>query len=165
MLRALVLTLSVGLSMFVATTQAARSEEAKKQYLFVQTAGEGRVNGSVLTMSRLGPAVVYFADRPDRDVGYVTYREFLDAWKRAANSFASDPPNASLVYRDGGKQVVVVLELMEPSLLDGALSYKVRPLKGNLPTQFGPVSLFIDAGGLMQLVAYGAQGTAASPKK
>ncbi len=108
-------------------------------------------------MSGLGPTIVYFSDRPSRDVGFVTYPEFLGAWKRAANSFASDPPNASLTFRHNGKPVVVVLELMAPSLAGGALSYKVGFLKGTTPARSAPVSLFIDAGGLMQLVAYGAQ--------
>ncbi len=157
MLKKPVLTLSVAFLVVFALGQSPRSEEGNKQYLFVQTANEGRLDGNVLTMSGLGPTIVYFSDRPGRDVGFVTYPEFLGAWKRAANSFASDPPNASLTFRDNGKPVVAVLELMEPSFSGGALSYKVRFLKGKTPERFAPVSLFIDAGGLMQLVAYGAQ--------
>jgi hypothetical protein len=157
MLKNLVLTLSVAVPIVFALGQSPRAEEAKKQYLFVQTANEGRLDGNVLTMTGLGPTIVYFSDRPARDVGFVTYPEFLGAWKRGANSFASDPPNASLTYRDNGKPAVAVLELMEPSLSGGAMSYKVRFLQGKTPERFAPVSLFIDGGGMMQLVAYGAQ--------
>jgi hypothetical protein len=157
MLKSLVLTVSVAVPIVFALGQSPRSEETKKQYLFVQTANEGRLDGNVLTISGLSPTIVYFSDRPGRDVGFLTYPEFLGAWKRAANSFASDPPNASLTYRADGKPAVAVLELMEPSFSDGALSYKVRSLQGKTPGRFAPVSLFIDSGGLMQLVAYGAQ--------
>ena len=157
MLKNLFLTWSLAASIVFALVQSPQSEEAKKQYLFVQTANEGRLDGNVLTMSGLSPTIVYFSDRPGREVGFLTYPEFLGAWKRAANSFASDPPNASLTYRDNGKPAVAVLTLSEPSFSGGDLSYKVRFLQGKTPERFAPVSLFIDGGGLMQLVAYGAQ--------
>lgn len=39
----------------------------------------------------------------------------------------------------------------------GALEQFDEPSDSGLPERFGAASLFIDAGGLMQLVAYGAQ--------
>lgn len=136
---------------------SAQSEEAGEQYVFVQQASEAQVEDDGLVLSGLGPATVYFSERPERDVGQLTYAEFLDAWARGADSFASDPPNASLAFRSEGKQQVVVLELMEPTFSHGNLRYTTRLLEGELPERFGPATLFIDGGGLMQLVAYGAQ--------
>lgn len=154
------LTISVTVALaagIVHSTQSASSEKAKPNYLFVQTAAAAHLDDDRLTLSGLGPVTVYFSERPERKVGYLTYAEFIDTWKRAADSFASNPPNASLTFRSSGKQQVVVVELTNASLADNELRYRVRLLKGTLPKRFGPTSMFIDGGGLMQLVAYGAQ--------
>ncbi len=136
---------------------ATRAQEATKEYLFVQTGSAAEFRDGVLTLSGIGPVTTYFADRPGRDVGLVTQDEFLAAWSAGGDSFAADPPNASLTFRDGDKQVVAVVELSNPALVDGGIRYDAKLLEGELPASLGPASLFIDAGGLMQLVAYGAQ--------
>ena len=133
------------------------AQENEPTYLFVQTAAQATYADGTLTLTGLGPVTVFFSDRPERDVGYLTYAEFLEAWAKAADSFAGDPPNASLTYRDGTEPAIAVIELGDPRQAEDSLSYGVRMLEGVIPESFGPISLFIDAGGLMQLVAYGAQ--------
>lgn len=139
------------------SSTALRAEETERDYLFVQIANVGHFRDGVLTLGGIGPMTVYFSDRPERQTGSLTHAEFIDAWTDAADSFASDPPHASLVFRGGNRRFVSVMELSDPALIDGGIRYRVKLLKGDLPAEIGPASLFIDSGGLMQLVAYGAQ--------
>lgn len=67
------------------------------------------------------------------------------------------PPNASLAFADRGVESAVVLELTEPVLDGTTLTFRARVLQGTPPASFADASLFIDSGGMMQLVAYGAQ--------
>ena len=72
--------------------------------------------------------------------------------------FTDDPPNASLAFdRDGVEQVQTVT-LTDPVLADDELTFSYTPLTDEaplvvgeptdeLPAEFGPVSLFIDASG------------------
>jgi hypothetical protein len=147
--------------LLAATTAVSPSPAASPapapEFLFVQVASEGTFEGDLLTLEGIGPVTVYFSDRPVREVGSITHAEFVDAWTAAADSFASDPPNASLTFREGERSYATVMELMDPTLTDTGITYRVRLLEGGLPPELGPSSLFIDSGGLMQLVAYGAQ--------
>jgi len=146
------------ISFVIATvSNDARSSETAETYLFVQTARTAQFQDGVLKLDGIGPMTVFFSDRPERKVGYLTNAEFLDSWANAADSLASDPPNASLAFSDGQRRFVTVLELIEPKLDDSALSYRVKILEGDLPDDFAPVALFIDAGALLQLVAQGVQ--------
>ena len=126
-------------------------------YLFVQTSQSGTFQGDRLTLDDVTAQTVFFADRPERVAGHLPLRQFVDQWTQGANSFKSNPPNASLAFLAAGVESAVVLELHDPVLEAGRLSFRVRVLEGALPAHFSDSSLFIDAGGLMQLVAYGAQ--------
>jgi hypothetical protein len=126
-------------------------------YLFVQTSQSGTFEGDRLTLDDVAAQTVFFADRPERVAGHLPVRQFVDQWTQGANSFRSNPPNASLAFLAAGVELAVVLELHEPVLEGTRLSFRVRVLEGTLPAHFPASSLFIDAGGLMQLVAYGAQ--------
>lgn len=50
----------------------------------------------VLTMQGITPDTLYFSDRPDRIVGRVSTREFVDHWSKGKDSFEANPPNAVL---------------------------------------------------------------------
>lgn len=126
-------------------------------YLFVQTSQSGVFEGDRLSLDDVAAQTVYFADRPERVAGHMPLRQFVDQWTQGANSFKSNPPNASLAFLAAGVESAVVLELHEPLLEGTRLSFRVRVLEGAVPAHFSDSSLFIDAGGLMQLVAYGAQ--------
>jgi hypothetical protein len=115
--------------------------------LFVQTAHEVTFDGGKLTLHTVAPTTLFFSDRPDRVTGHITSQEFVDAWDKGDNSFASDPPNAvlSIFHPDGVSDVVV--ELTSPDLAGNELSYQVLILDGEMPAAGGPSALFIDTVG------------------
>jgi hypothetical protein len=61
------------------------------QALFAQTAREMTTDGDKVTFHGLSPATLYFSDRPQRVVGHLTTKQFIDEWDLGENSFASDP--------------------------------------------------------------------------
>ena len=114
--------------------------------MFVQSAnGLTSSNGSV-TLHGLSRSTLFFADRPERVVGHLHSRKFVDQWGEGENSFAEDPPNAVVSFLEDGDAVPeeVTIELSDPHLIEETLTYKVRVLDGTLPAKAGPCSLFID---------------------
>ncbi len=114
--------------------------------LFVQTAHGLASSDSTMTLKMLSPSTLYFADRPQRDVGHMSSEHFVSVWNEGENSFADDPPNAVLSYLDPAnvfpEDTVVVLR--EPRFDGADLIYAIEILDGTLPTEAGPVALFID---------------------
>lgn len=136
--------LAAGIAFF--TADAARAE-APEEFDFVQTATSGSFKDGILTLEGIGKTTVFFGERPNRDVGEIPYDEFVKSWGAAAKeSFADNPPNASLVTHDGGQAGIAILELSEPELAGNAIRYHVKLLGGGLPEKIGPASLFIDPG-------------------
>jgi hypothetical protein len=114
--------------------------------LFVQSAhGMTSSDGSV-TFHGLAHATLFFADRPQRIVGHLTSRKFVDQWGEGENSFAEDPPNAVVSFLEDGDAVPeeVTLTIRDPQLDGDTLTYRVDILDGTLPAKAGPCSLFID---------------------
>jgi hypothetical protein len=114
--------------------------------LFVQSAhGLTSSIGSV-TFHGLAHATLLFADRPQRVVGHLTSRKFVDQWGDGEDSFAVDPPNAVVSFLEDGDAVPeeVTMTISEPQLEGDTLTYKVNILDGTLPAKAGPCSLFID---------------------
>lgn len=137
----------------------------------------GKPNQYTLTLDGVAPQTVAFSDRPRRIAATVGTNRLLRAWSR---EFKGAPPNAALVLVNGRPDAdTVVLALRRPRA-DGR---KVRfpairiptpsePIKVFQPTadpaiprQFAASSLFVDGGGLMQLVAYGAQDAYVTGKR
>ena len=114
--------------------------------LFVQTAHGLTTTDGTITLKRLSPSTLYFADRPQREVGHMSTEHFVDVWTEGENSFADDPPNAVLSYLDPAHDFPAdtVVVLREPRLEGGDLTYSVEILDGRLPKEAGPVALFID---------------------
>ncbi len=117
-----------------------------EQSMFVQTAQGMTSDGTTLTLQGITPSTLYFSDRPKRIVGHMTTADFVDLWAEGDNSFQEDPPNAVLAFLEPGDQVPedAVVVITEPHLEDGQLSYSIEGLEGSIPTQAGPVTLFID---------------------
>ena len=117
-----------------------------EQSMFVQTANTITSDGTTLTLKEVTPSTLYFSDRPKRIVGHLTTVDFVDLWAEGDNSFEEDPPNAVLAFLEPGddapEDAVVVIQ--QPRLENGELSYSIRILEGTVPTQAGPVTLFID---------------------
>jgi len=114
--------------------------------LFVQSAhGLTSSDGSV-TFHGLAHATLFFADRPQRVVGHLTSRKFVDQWGEGEDSFAVDPPNAVVSFLEDGDAVPeeVTMTIRDPKLDGDTLTYKVDILDGILPATTGPCSLFID---------------------
>ena len=115
--------------------------------LFVQTAGSLATDGEkTITLHGLSPSTLYFADRPQREVGHMPTKLFVDLWGDGENSFAIDPPNAVLSFanpEDRPPQDVVVT-IRDPKIEGDSLSYQVDVLDGSLPSSTGPCALFID---------------------
>ena len=116
------------------------------QALFAQTAREMTTDGDKVTFHGLSPATLYFSDRPQRVVGHLTTKQFIDEWDLGENSFASDPPNAVISFVEKGDEspedVIVVLK--DPVLASDSLTYTVDILEGSLPPKGELVSVFID---------------------
>ena len=82
--------------------------------LFVQTAASMTSDRGTITLQGLSPSTLYFADRPQREVGHMTSRQFVANWPAGDNSFADNPPNAVLSFAEPGDRVpeeaVVVIQ-------------------------------------------------------
>jgi hypothetical protein len=115
--------------------------------LFVQTAerltSEG---GKSITLHGLSPSTIYFADRPQREVGHMSTKRFVDLWSVGDNSFETDPPNAVLSFAEPQDRAPeeVVVTIRQPKLQGDALTFEVDVLDGTLPASTGPCALFID---------------------
>jgi len=106
------------------------------------------------------------ADRPVRSAGHVLTSEFIKQWDEGPDSFAKDPPNATISVLSGKGDSVAdaVVVLKTPELDGGNLTFEVAVLEGDLAGADGPASLFIDwfaARGPYGGVAVGGIGRAA----
>ncbi|MGN7737725.1 hypothetical protein [Sinorhizobium sp. Sb3] len=111
----------------------------------LNSAGAKLENGK-LTMSGITANSIVFADRPVRSAGHVLTSEFIKQWGDGTDSFAKDPPNATIsVLRSKGDSVAdAVIVLKSPKLEGGNLTFEVAVLEGDLAGADGPASLFID---------------------
>jgi len=75
-------------------------------------------------------------------------QEFVPFWSEGKDSFAKDPPNATVSIF--GEQALnqVVATLRNPILAGHTLTYEVRVLQGEMPAKGGLVSVFIDIIGM-----------------
>jgi len=74
------------------------------------------LQGNKLTLSDVSPNSIVFADRPVRAAGHVLTSEFIKQWDVGNNSFAKDPPNAtiSVMSSDGTSVNDAVVVLKSP---------------------------------------------------
>jgi len=117
-----------------------------EESMFVQTAQGVTSDGGTLTLTGVTASTLYFADRPQREVGSMKTADFVDLWGVGDNSFETDPPNAVLSFLEPGGDVPVdvVVVIKDPRLGDGELTYSIDVLEGKVPAQAGDVTLFID---------------------
>jgi hypothetical protein len=114
--------------------------------LFAQTARELTTDGDQVTLHGASPATLYFSDRPQRVVGHLTTKQFVDEWGKGENSFAEDPPNAVISFVEKGDQTPedAIVVLKDPQIDGDSLTYTVDMLEGSLPPKGELVSVFID---------------------
>ncbi len=104
------------------------------------------LQGATLTMTGVGLNSIVFADRPFRAAGHVLTKHFLKEWDEGSDSFAKDPPNAtiSVLSAEGDTVEDAVVVLKSPKLEGDNLTFQVSVLEGGLSKATGPASLFID---------------------
>jgi hypothetical protein len=114
--------------------------------MFVQTARGAQSDEKSLTLVGLTPHTIYFSDRPERIVGHLTTKRFLEWWSDGDDSFAADPPNAVLAWGDPGEDAPeeAVLVISNPAVTKDGLRYQIETLQGAAPAESGPCVLFID---------------------
>ena len=139
------------------------AEEAKSMgkvtLLFVQNAQGAALDNGKLTLKGIAPATIFFSDRPQRIAGHLTTKDFVPFWSEGKDSFAANPPNATLSVLGEGEVNDVVVELRNPQLAGDTLAYDIRVLEGQMPARGGVCSLFIDVIG-MPLTPYSYAGAA-----
>ncbi len=114
--------------------------------LFVQSARGMTSSDNSVTFHGLAHSTLFFADRPQRVVGHLSSKKFVNQWGEGEDSFAVDPPNAviSFLENEDTPPEEVTVELLDPQIDEDTLTYKIIVLDGKLPAKAGPCSLFID---------------------
>lgn len=126
-------------------TVGAHSQQMVPSLAVINSGGASLADGK-LTMTNLGPSTIVFADRPVRAAGHVPTAQFIGQWDEGKDSFAKDPPNAtiSVFGRDGQSVQDAVVVLKTPKLEGNVLTFDVAVLEGEIAGADGPASLFID---------------------
>jgi hypothetical protein len=118
--------------------------------LIVLNARGASLQGGKLTLVGVAPNSIVFADRPVRSAGHVLTAHLLEEWGTGSDSFAKDPPNAtvSVFSKDGSGVGDAVVVLKNPNLDGDRLTFEVQVLEGDLAGADGPASVFIDIIGM-----------------
>ena len=171
---------TIGARLHDASAQDATPSPDGVELLFIQTFASSSLAPDpadpdllILTLETGTGHTLYFSDRPNRVAGTIPTERFIQVFSQET---AGDPANAALVaQRDPGIEVTHVFELftLGYDAQSGVATYSVRFLSdpGQMKIEFaetpqqslseavlyGVSELFIDSGGLMQLVAFGAQ--------
>lgn len=118
--------------------------------LIVLNSKGATLQGSSLVLTGVASNSIVFADRPRRAAGHVLTAHLLDEWASGSDSFAKDPPNAtvSVFSKDGGAVRDAVVVLKSPKLDGDKLTFDVQVLEGDLTGGDGPASIFIDIIGM-----------------
>lgn len=119
--------------------------------LIVMNAAGAKLEGNKLTLVGAAPNAIIFADRPVRAAGHALTAHLLEEWDEGSDSFAKDPPNAtvSVFAKDGSTVKDIVVTLTSPKADAGNITFDVAALEGALPADAdGPASVFIDIIGM-----------------
>jgi len=106
-----------------------------------------RLAGNTLTLDGVSPNAIVFADRPIRAAGHALTAHLLEEWSaNAPDSFAKDPPNATVSVLDKAKGSVadIVVVLKAPRLEGERLTFEIVPIEGDLGQADGAATVFID---------------------
>lgn len=152
-LAALIALPQAGFAQAPAKPPAAAVSQQKVQLLFVQTAAAMTADAAkgTLRLKGVNPSTLFFTDRPVRMAGhYQTREEFLKLWSEGPDSFAKNPPNATLSVVEPGQADLqnVVLNLRNPRMQGNDLIYDIKLIEGTLPKAGGAAVLFIDILGI-----------------
>jgi len=115
--------------------------------MIVINAQAAKLANQKLILDGVSPNAIVFADRPIRAAGHALTARLLEEWNStAADSFAKDPPNAtvSVMNKAKGSVADAVVVLKAPKLEGERLTFDVAVLEGDLGQADGPATLFID---------------------
>ena len=114
--------------------------------LAVINAKGASLQGNKLTLTGVAPNSIVFADRPVSAAGHVLTSHFIKEWDAGADSFAKNPPNAtiSVLSNDGASVADAVVTLKAPKMDGDNLTFEVAVLEGDLTNATGAAALFID---------------------
>ena len=69
--------------------------------LIVMNSAGAKLEGNKLVLTGIAPNSIVFADRPVRAAGHVLTAHFIKEWDVGNDSFAKDPPNATISVLSG----------------------------------------------------------------
>ena len=122
--------------------------DTQVQLMFVQSAEGLKADDKTLRLVNVSQQTIWFSDRPVRQAGHMSLKDYLKEWTAAAgpNNFSKDPPNATLsVYQPGKEEnSLTVVEISEPKLEGKDLLYRYKLIEGQMPKAGTATSLFID---------------------
>ncbi len=111
----------------------------------INSAG-AKIDGEKLILTGVSANSIVFADRPVRAAGHVATEQFIMQWDEGKDSFAVDPPNATVSVLGGNGSDVndAVVTLKSPKLDGTTLTFDIALLEGSLAGASGPAAVFID---------------------
>ncbi|MGH6645255.1 MAG: hypothetical protein ACRED3_21425, partial [Bradyrhizobium sp.] len=114
--------------------------------LIVMNAAGATLADNKLVLIGAAPNSIIFADRPVRAAGHALTAHLLEEWAVGSDSFAKDPPNAtvSVFSKDGSAVHDAVVTLKNPKAEGSQITFDVEVLEGDLAKADGPASVFID---------------------
>ncbi|MEM6462122.1 MAG: hypothetical protein AAF724_09420 [Pseudomonadota bacterium] len=122
-----------------------QQKPVQKSYLFVQQAGSLTYADGKLTLADLSPSTLFFTDRPERKAGNISNEGFAALWSdESGNGFKSDPPNAAIAIVGDTSADPVVVELISADLNGKDLTFSVRAVSGELPSDAQDIAMFVD---------------------
>ena len=153
-LAALIALPQAGLAQAPAKLTPVAISQQKVELLFVQnsTGIEYDKAKGTLKMKNIGRSTLFFTDRPVRMAGhYHTRDEFLKLWSEGPDSFAKNPPNATLSMLEVGQADLqnAVINLKNPRMQGRDLIYDITIIEGTVPQAAGDAVLFIDILGVL----------------
>jgi hypothetical protein len=118
--------------------------------LIVLNADGATLSGATLTLTGIASNSIIFADRPVRSAGHALTAHLIEEWGEGSDSFAKDPPNATVsVFSKAGDDVEdAVVVLRNPRMESSNLTFTVEVLESNIGKADGPASVFIDIIGM-----------------
>jgi hypothetical protein len=114
--------------------------------LFVINSRGASLKDGKLVLIGVSPNSIVFADRPVRAAGHELTAHIIEEWGSGSDSFASNPPNATVsgFSKKGSDIRDAVVVLKSPKLDGDTLTFDVDVLEGDLAGADGPASVFID---------------------
>ena len=133
--------------LFASFTLTAFAAEDTCDMLFVQDAKAMVFDGSLLTLKEANPNIIFFCDRPVRTAGHMNRDAFMKLVTEGENSFADNPPNASvsIIGAKGEVTAAVIVLSQRPRMNGNDMVFPIKVLDGELPNAGETVIMFIDS--------------------